>query len=113
MNDTIIRVDSATTMYINHPEASYGIFCFNQTGDLFLNSDWGFYGFSWRAFDGSFKQFLMKCDQYYITHKFAINYNQNKKSKDWLGGKREQAVVKLVELFLTELKKLPDNPTVN
>lgn len=42
--------DSAATVYVKHPKASYAIFCYNSQGDLFMNSDWGFMGTAWRAF---------------------------------------------------------------
>ena len=35
-----ITIDTAKTIQIDHPEASYGIFCFNTVGDLFITSDW-------------------------------------------------------------------------
>ena len=104
MNETTIRTESATTVYIDHTEASYGIFCFNQTGDLFLNADWGFYGFSWRAYQGDFKDFLKKCDADYITKKLGMNFNTNASRDNRFGGKREKNVRLLVEVFLTELR---------
>lgn len=33
-----IIAEPAETVYINTPKDSYGIFCFNSSGDLFLNS---------------------------------------------------------------------------
>ena len=98
---TIIK-DKAETIYINHATASYGIFCYNSYGDLFLNSDWGFYGYAWRNFGTDFKEFLSGCNADYIIGKFAINWNQN--SKPRFGGDREKNIKILVEEFLKELK---------
>lgn len=67
---------SAKTVRIDHPEASYGIFCFNSAGDLFLNSDWGFYGYAWRAFGDDFHEFLQRANAEYIVGKFQINHSK-------------------------------------
>lgn len=106
MYETKIIVGNATTVYINHPEASYAIFCFNEYGDLFMNSDWGFYGYAWRHYgDRTFKEFLQGLNSDYLVGKFAINFNQDRPSKQWLKGIQKENVTKLIELFLTEIKK--------
>lgn len=81
MNSTITDVLIAETVRIEHPESSYGVFCFNSMGDLFVNSDWGFFGYAWRAYSGTFKQFLAQTNSDYIVGKFEINYREvaNKK----------------------------------
>lgn len=66
--------EPAETLYVSHPESSYGIFCFNSSGDLFLNSDWGFYGFGWRSYGKNFKEFIAGTNSDYIVGKFEINY---------------------------------------
>lgn len=102
--ESTIIVDSATTVYINHAEASYGMFCYNSKGDLFLNADWGFYGFAWRHFgERTFEEFLSTCNADYITGKFAINYNQDKTRGRFLGGKKEQMVKLLVQELINVL----------
>lgn len=103
MENKIIK-DSAETMYISHPEASYGIFCYNTKGDLFLNSDYGFYGYAWRHYgDEEFKKFLSQCNAEYIVSKFSINH------RDVSGKKmppfKEQKLTILVNTFIEELKK--------
>lgn len=95
--------DTAETMYVYSKETSYGTFCFNSQGDLFLNSDWGFFGYGWRAFGRNFKDFLKQTNAEYIASNFARNWNANSKSK--FAGRREQAVTKMIEIFLTELRK--------
>ena len=57
-------------------KASYGVFCFNSMGDLFINSDWGFFGYSWRSFGTDFKKFLQTCNSEYLVGKFGINYRE-------------------------------------
>jgi hypothetical protein len=105
--EVAIFTDSATTVYINHPEASYGIFCYNSKGDLFLNSDWGFYGYSWRHFgDKTFAQFLANTNAEYLCGKFAINHNnQMPSSKYWLKGNKEKNVTILLSEFINALKE--------
>ena len=68
-----IKIDSATTVYIHTKDFSYGIFCFNEKGDLFLNSDWGMYGFAWRSYGDDFKKFLSQTNADYIFDKFDTN----------------------------------------
>lgn len=78
MSQTVIKVNpcKAETLYINHPTSSYGIFCFNSQGDLFLNSDWGFYGYAWRSYGDDFKEFLGSTNADYILQKFELNFRQ-------------------------------------
>lgn len=95
--------NSAKTIYIDHPETSYGIFAYNSIGDLFLSSDWGFYGFSWRSYGDNFESFLKQCNADYITDKFATTWNQNSKAQ--FNGRRAKSVHTLVEMFLVELRK--------
>jgi hypothetical protein len=103
---TIIK-DQAETVYVNHPESSYGIFCYNSKGDLFLNSDWGFFGYAWRHYGTpDFKTFLSGASPEYITGKFAINWNQNNPSRaNRFGGHREKHVLQLVTAFINSLKQ--------
>lgn len=98
-----ITKNKAETVYINHPAASYGIFCFNKAGDLFLNSDWGIYGYGWRAFGPSFKEFLSNCNAEYIVGKFAINYREVSGKK--LPPYKEEKITILVETFINSLKE--------
>lgn len=98
--------ESAETVYISHPESSYGIFCYNQSGDLFLNSDWGMYGYAWRHIgDKTFKQFLSGTNADYIVGKFWINYNMANRKKippNW-----EKNLIVLVNEFINHLKANP------
>jgi hypothetical protein len=67
--------DPAETLYVNHPVSSYGIFCYNSKGDLFLNSDWGAFCYAWRHIGtDTFKQFLANCNASYIAQKFETNH---------------------------------------
>lgn len=65
---------TAETLYVSHPQASYGTFCYNSMGDLFLSSDWGFHCYAWRAYGDDFKKFLRSCNSEYIMGKFESNY---------------------------------------
>lgn len=81
MNTTEIKkviADKAETIYVDHKESSYAIICFNSMGDLFINSDWGFYAYAWRAYGDDFKLFLAKCNKSYLADKLSMNTNNNK-----------------------------------
>lgn len=96
-------VITAETVYINHPEASYGIFCYNSVGDLFVNSDWGMYGYAWRSFGEDFKEFLATSNADYIVGKFAINHREVSGKK--MPVHREKNLMLLVAEFIRILKE--------
>lgn len=98
-----VRKDSAATYYIRHPNASYGIFCFNEAGDLFLNSDWGMYGFAWRSYGKDFREFLAQTNADYIFQKFDTNtrYLHSK----GLPKHVQKPVTALIEAFIQALKE--------
>jgi len=100
-----VNAHTAETVYINHPEASYGIFCFNSIGDLFINSDWGFFGYAWRAYGSDFKEFLSTCNADYIVGKFGINYRDT--TGKAIPKTKEQKITILVTAFINHLKQVP------
>lgn len=69
-----ITVSKAEVVHINTADFSYGIFCYNDLGDLFLNSDWGMYGFAWRSFGADFRAFLAQTNPDYLVGKLRNNY---------------------------------------
>jgi len=93
---------TAQTIRVEHPEASYGIFCFNSAGDLFLSSDWGFYAYAWRAFGEDFGAFLASCNTEYIVGKFAITYAEVARKN--LPKLNTQKLTQLVDAFREVLK---------
>lgn len=96
------KIINAKVVQVEHPEASYGIFCYNETGDLFINSDWGFYAYSWRSFgNDSFENFLKKCNNEYIIGKLQITlgYQSIKFNQ-----KQKQMISLLIDEFLAVLK---------
>lgn len=79
MYETKVIPEEATTVYISHPESSYGIFCLNASGDLFLNSDWGFYAYAWRYIGNcTFKEFIASTNKHYLSDKLEMNTNNAK-----------------------------------
>lgn len=74
-NEVRVSAEPAETVYISTKKYSYGIFCFNDSGDLFLNSDYGMYGFAWRHYgkEKPFKNFLANTNADYIFDKFDTN----------------------------------------
>lgn len=111
MTDTIAEIESvatikeysAHTMFIRHPEASFGIFCYNDEGDLFLNSDYGFYGYAWRSYGDNFKEFLARTNADYIVGKFGINFRSDSGKK--IPKFREEKLTILVAEFIKQVKK--------
>jgi hypothetical protein len=85
MTEVKVIPQAAEVVYISDPVHSYGIFCFNEQGDLFLNSDWGFYAFAWRSMgEGkTTKQFIAGCNPEYIAMKFGMNIIGMKDRKDY------------------------------
>lgn len=108
-----IIAEPAETVYINTPNDSYGIFCFNSQGDLFLNSDWGFYGFAWRSMGASktTKQFLAGCNAEYIAMKFSMNINEAKERKLYEKHRMKHVLVLLEHLI--DYCKVETSPSTN
>jgi hypothetical protein len=102
METRVIKHD-AKTLRIDHPEASYGIFCFNEEGDLFLNSDWGFYGYAWRSFGESFEAFLASANTEYIMDKLSYNFCEVSGKRD-IPPHRKAKLKILVGEFIDALK---------
>lgn len=99
---------TAETIHINHPEASYGIFCFNEQGDLFVNSDYGFYGFAWRSYgDRTFREFLCGVNPDYMADKFELNYITTTGKAKGISKYWKEKLVLLCELFIKTLNEQP------
>jgi hypothetical protein len=98
---------AAETIHINHPEASYGIFCFNNQGDLFVNSDYGAYSYAWRSYgDRSFREFLSGINAHYMVGKFENNFITTTGKKRIQQYSKEK-LTQLCELFIKTLKENP------
>lgn len=89
------------TIRIDHPQASYGIFSFNESGDLFLMSDWGNYCYSWRAFGEDFYEFLSTLQADYLLGKFETSHRQNYQKE--IQPKTKVMVTFLIQAFLVEI----------
>lgn len=103
MTDKPIRgfID-AKVIQIDEAGHSYGIFCYTSIGDLFLNSDWGFFGYAWRSYGENFEQFLSQLEPDYVLGKFEINLERK-------GGLKKHEREHLTALFLSfrdEIKQL-------
>lgn len=103
LTQPVIRRETAETIYISSRDTSYGIFCFNSAGDLFINSDWGFYGYAWRSFGDDFKKFLAQTNSDYLMGKLELNYRSTTNKKIHLTAYK--ALKQLCELFINELKQ--------
>lgn len=104
MQTTEITQSEATAIQVIHPTASYGIFCYTPVGDIFLNSDWGVYSYSWRSWGaGTFKDFIASLDADYMVKKFDNNYRDtiNRNLPKYI----KDALIVLVDEFIKHLKK--------
>ena len=97
------KLINAKTIHIDHPEASYGIFCFNNQGDLFLNSDYGFFGFAWRSYGDNFQEFLAGLNADYMVGKFEINFAEVSGKRKMQPFRKEKLLLLCAE-FIKELK---------
>ena len=102
MNNDTATIVTAGTVTINTQEHSYGIFCFNSQGDLFVNSDWGFFAFSWRSFGASFRDFLAGTNADYIVGKLGINWRND--TGKMIPKHKAEHLTGLVAVFIARLK---------
>lgn len=105
MNTTAtVHISSAKTVHITHPQSSYGIFCLNDAGDLFVNSDWGLFGYSWRSFGNNkpFTHFLASCSIDYIVDKLSIDYFNMTLKK--IPPHKKKHLLVLVNIFIERIK---------
>lgn len=99
-----IEKNTASTVFINTEETSFATFCYTKKGDLFLNSDWGNYFYSWRSFGDDFEKFISGLDVGYLTNKLATGFTQYP-----VEGRRLDVLIKLSGLFILTLKKEIEN----
>lgn len=98
------KLEGAKTLYIQSDKYSYGIFCWNKSGDLFVNSDYGMHGYAWRHFGDDFEDFLRRTNAEYIVGKFE--YNLRMTTKKGLNKFWKQNLEGLVGEFIQALKEL-------
>lgn len=103
---TQIKSIAAQTIQINSTNHSWGIFCFDELGNLFLNSDWGAFMYGWRSFGSNFREFLASINPDYVVGKFEINYREH--SRKAMPPHTKAAVTELVGLLIEHLKKNPE-----
>lgn len=83
---------------------SWGTFIITEKGDLFINSDWGYWACNWRAFGIDFKEFLSKINSDYLMNNLIRQQVQFGGSKT-ITKRKQEAIVALFERFQQELKK--------
>lgn len=94
-----LEKNSASTVFIDTDETSFATFCYTKKGELFLNSDWGNYFYSWRAFQGEFETFLKGLNLDYLVSKLESNRESR------LSRKQKEVLTKLCELFIKTLRE--------
>lgn len=101
--DQIIKTP-ATQYYVVVDGHSWGTFIITEKGDLFINSDWGYWATCWRAFGTNFREFLSTIDTDYLMMNLLRNQLQFGGNKT-ITKRKEQAIAALFKRFQDELKK--------
>lgn len=94
--------------YIRHEKYSWALFAITPKGDLFINSDWGTFGFAWRAFGADFKKFLCQMGGDYLIGKLESNVTTTVRGARPFHMKKaqEEAVIGLFTAFQEHLRQL-------
>lgn len=95
-----IEKNSASTVHIDTPETSWATFYYSKKGDLFLNSDWGNYFYSWRSFGEDFEKFLKGLEIGYLYSKMASSFSQFP-----VEGRRAEVLESLLLIFTKALQE--------
>ena len=102
---TQINHESADSYFIRDEKHSYAQFFINGSGDLVMNSDWGYFTHSWRSFGNDFKDFIAHMDVEYMIGKFEINVRMFY-SKNGIPQRKhkEPHLIALIKIFQDILK---------
>ncbi len=96
----------ADSYYIRHDKHSYAYFYITPTGQMFVDSDWGHYCFSWNAFGPeSFKHFIVTMGADYFIGKLEKSYYEMKGARAKFGERTAEALRTLFGCLQTELKQ--------
>lgn len=100
-----VVVDYANTIFISHPTSSYAVFCFNHSGDFFVNSDWGSFFYIWRNYgkENPFVKFLAQTNTEYLMNKLEMSYREMTNKK--LPPHKHKNLSVLVECFIQKLRE--------
>lgn len=77
--------------HIELPGQSFTSITICELGDLFIDGDWGYYCYSWRAFGKSFKEFLSDLGIDYLIAKFESRQIENGGKKS-INARSKQAI---------------------
>jgi len=94
-----IQRNVASTVYIFTPQTSWALFTFSNTGDIFLQSDWGSYTHRFRAFSGDIETFLKGLSVEYFVNKLSMQ-DVNQKPTTY---QQKEILTILVERFIYAL----------
>jgi hypothetical protein len=88
---------------IELPGESFTRITICESGDLFIDGDWGYYCYSWRAFGKSFKEFLSDLGPDYLIVKFESHQLENGGKKS-INARAKQAITAHFKAFQEILK---------
>lgn len=97
----------AESYYISVTGMAWAYFYITATGEIFIHSDWGYYCYSYKHFDGDFKHFVADSNTSYLLDGFQRNY------LDWapsgphttFSAEKKKVLTGLIDCFRSELKK--------
>lgn len=96
--------DPAEQYYISIPGQSWATFTINKKGDLFINSDWGYFCYAWRAFGDDFKRFSIGTSADYLFGCLERNMIQFYGLKQKMRPRQKEAIAELFKQLQNELK---------
>ena len=94
----------ATQYYVVVDGHSWASFIITDKGDLFINSDWGYWACNWRAFGPSFREFLSDMYPDYLMNNI-IRQQLTFGGKKTIQKRTQEAIFALFRKFQDELKK--------
>lgn len=96
----------ATQYYVVVDGHSWASFIITDKGDLFINSDWGYWAYAWRAFGTDFRAFLADLGSDYLIAKLETNqFQMLRVGRKTIPKRSQEAIAALFAKFQEELKK--------
>lgn len=96
----------ATQYYVVVDGQSWASFVITDKGDLFINSDWGYWAYAWRAFGIDFRAFLADLGADYLIAKLETNqFQMLRAGRKTMPQRSQEAITALFAKFQAELKK--------
>lgn len=100
----MITTTNGKTFRVEVQGSQWAYIMYNDKGDLYINSDWGCFGFAWRSFGKDFEDFLLSINTDYLLGKLESNLFEIAQKK--INKNRQEHIAILFTEFQNELKAL-------